>query len=141
MKGLTLRVLLSNITALLLAVHTVFGCCWHHAHASMVGCEQKCLPGHESASSPATYQICDDNHQSDKQEHRPADCTELSCVFVGSLSVKVFDANPSISPTVFLLMHHDRLSPAVTHSEEYPFAVGRLLPPIHLHLALMVLLI
>jgi hypothetical protein len=141
MKGFTLRVLLSNITALLLTVHTVFGCCCHHAHASMVGCEQKCPPGQEPISTLATYQICDGNHRSDGQEHHPANCTELSCVFVSSMSVKVFDANRSISPMVFLPMHQDCLAPAVANCEGHPLAAGRLPLPIHLNLVFMVLLI
>jgi hypothetical protein len=141
LKGFALKALLSNIMALLLTVHMVFGCCWHHAHACTAGCERQCPQGHESIDTPATCQTCEGNQQSGGQEHRPADCKEVSCIFIGSLSVKVADSDRSVTHVVFTPMHQDCPSPATTPIGGYSRAVGCPQLPIRLNLILLVLLI
>src|SRR5262245_24327136 len=85
-----------KLTADLLFLHTVFGCCWHHsnccAHGSTVAQRAKC---------------CHHQHGGDsKQQDKPGECKvecEGTCIYVAPQKIKVaapqlisFDA-PAVS--------------------------------------------
>jgi hypothetical protein len=140
-RRLGLPVLLSNITALLLAAHSVFGCCWHHAHACTAESRRQCPPGHESLNIFEKSPACDSNHRSDGPKHNPTDCKELSCVFIGPLRAKVIQSDRSVSPTIFPPMQQDCFSPAIAPAGGFFRTAGRLQQPIRLHSLYMVLLI
>jgi hypothetical protein len=68
---------LSNLTALALFIHTLFGCCWHHAHAAGAACDATATKIHsadccchqaqgQGANSPGT-----DTSQSEPCKCRP----------------------------------------------------------------------
>jgi hypothetical protein len=74
-----MRNLLSNLTAALLALHTVLGCCWHHEHRCTEACslaaaaESPCHCDGPTASSPS------------HQHHGPHECQGAVCSFVGQI--------------------------------------------------------
>src|SRR4051812_10831753 len=74
----------ANLTAALLFIHTVLGCCWHHAHA----CEQQMVTVDHSAKCCHHHQ-----HRSDgKQHEKPGKCKvecEGTCIYVVPQKVKV----------------------------------------------------
>ena len=70
-------------TAALLAIHTVFGCCWHHAH--------QCQDGRAVACSEEAP--CCHHHGSDsKQQEQPRKCKvecEGTCTYVAPQKVRI----------------------------------------------------
>src|SRR5881394_1932931 len=80
-----MQAFIASLTAALLFIHTVFGCCWHHAHA----CEQGATL---AVSQPAK---CCHHHQHDsdsKQQQKPGKCQvecEGTCTFAVPQKVKV----------------------------------------------------
>jgi hypothetical protein len=133
---------LSNVTAALLALHTVLGCCWHHAHSLA---EESCMTqsverpeghgGHSDHDCDSTTPVNHDGHQS------PHECQGSTCVFVrpthdgsqGSSDL-LMDVPLSLSPIAFA-------STNVRVAEKSFFAPDALLPPLRLHLVDQVLLI
>ena len=76
-----MQAFVSSLTAALLFIHTVFGCCWHHAHdctAAVAGPEACCCHDHDDGDSKQHEQPCQDG----------ADC-EGACAYVLSQKVKV----------------------------------------------------
>jgi len=71
-----MQAFVASLTAALLFIHTVFGCCWHHAHP----CEQI-----STMAQPAT---CCHHHQHNsdsKQGEKPGKCKvecEGTCTYV-----------------------------------------------------------
>jgi hypothetical protein len=76
-----MQAFVASLTAALLFIHTVFGCCWHHAQCSTAGV---CEPAH-----------CCHHHQHDsdgQQQERPCKCTvecEGTCIYVVPQKVTV----------------------------------------------------
>src|SRR5437868_88589 len=94
-ESLSLRIMqafVSILTAALLFIHTVFGCCWHHEHCS------------EHGSSVAVNQSakCCHHHQhgsDSKQQEKPGKCKVEcagACIYVVPPKVTV-EAPQSIS--------------------------------------------
>ncbi len=133
---------LSNLTAALLALHTVLGCCWHHAHR----CTQTCATAGPIASSDS----CQGDHahhagtapdSGGQGHHGRHDCRGSTCVFVNSSK-----ANPH---ELALQLDVPPAAPAPGGSPTVCDVVGQwpyyppdaLLPPLRLHLVCRVLLI
>jgi hypothetical protein len=131
---------LSSLTAFLLAMHTVLGCCWHHAH--------HCEEASEAAGSVASADACDHSHgvpiasdDDGQNQHGRHDCQGTTCVFVG----------PTKAPPRGGLLHVEVLSVAETFdhaSSIVRVAAGRCgdalntrVSPLRLHLRCAVLLI
>jgi hypothetical protein len=134
-----MRSLLSNLTAALLAMHTVFGCCWHHAHASTPLC--KSLPSVESSESHGAAhadEACE-RPAGGCEHHGNDNCQGNKCVFTSSAKTgsPQFSLHPSPQSVVApaCTMPSDAWLPTPAFSPE------RLLPPLRLHLIERVLLI
>ncbi len=79
-----MQAFLSSLTAGLLFIHTVFGCCWHHAHAcenvaSAAACETHCCHHHHQGG---------EKESEDKPCHCDEGC-EGTCTYVAPQKVKV----------------------------------------------------
>src|SRR5262245_40535131 len=78
-----MQAFLSSLTAALLFIHAIFGCCWHHAHA----CE------HSSVVAQTAKCCHHGHHNSDSKPHDlPCKCKvecELTCTYVVPQKVKV----------------------------------------------------
>src|SRR5437588_1471402 len=80
-----MQAFVANLTAALLFIHTVFGCCWHHAHH----CE------HSSTAAIAHGANCGHDHQHDgdaEQQERPCGCKVEclgTCIYVVPQKVNV----------------------------------------------------
>jgi hypothetical protein len=129
-----MREFVSSLTAAVLFIHTVFGCCWHHAH----GCE------HETdAASTQGLPCCDHQHDGDRShDHQPCSvhCTG-GCNFV--LPSKVRVAAPQwIALDAFAMSHVSpwnlALLPQVRAEWHRPLVAFP--PPLRLHLLHQLLL-
>jgi hypothetical protein len=127
-----MRVLCRILIAVTLVVHLTAGCCAHHAHA----CEGtlRSPHGHTTYDGPCL------SSDSDHLHHGTNDCEGERCSFV-SPSRAVSDSLAFSFQTFFTPLLDDQLSPVGFGCEEMPFASGRLLLPVRLHLANQVLLI
>jgi hypothetical protein len=80
-----MQAFLSSLTAAALFIHTIFGCCWHHAHA----CEHLLSA---AASQPAK---CCHHHQhqsGSEQQQKPCKCQvncEGTCTYIVPQKVKI----------------------------------------------------
>jgi hypothetical protein len=128
------------LTAAMLAIHLMVGCCWHHAHAG----------DNKDCSSPARNDASHDGDQCPESgdghsHHGPQNCQGERCSFLA----------PAVSPnqavggsltlsfqTVFMALPDDQL-PLVGFGPEQQLSLasGRLLLAVRLHLANQVLLI
>jgi hypothetical protein len=74
-----MRSFLSNMTAVLLALHTVLGCCWHHAHH----CAEQSTTSVVSVSLPDGDHVNSTSHDSCGEEHQShQECQASRCVFM-----------------------------------------------------------
>jgi len=76
-----MQAFVANLTAALLFIHTVFGCCWHHAQCSAVAVSQAepCCHRHQHSSDST-------------QPEKPCKCNvecEGACIYVVPQKVKV----------------------------------------------------
>jgi hypothetical protein len=137
-----MRGLLSNLTAALLALHTVLGCCWHHAHFGADTCAMA------ATIVSADVCPCDDAHRdgampnSDGQGHHGSgDCQGPTCVFANSS--KSDRHGPTLSldvpPVALLLGSIPAVGNDMVARPFYP--PDALLPSVRLHLLCQVLLI
>ena len=130
----------SNLTAALLALHTVLGCCWHHAH--------RCAETYAATVSVASSDSCDRARHanpatdSDGQGHHGRhDCQGSTCVFVSPSKANPhklafqFDASPAA------VVRGNSVSVCRVVGEPPFYPPDALLPPLQLHLANQVLLI
>jgi hypothetical protein len=76
------RALISTLVATAVALHSVLGCCWHHAHAAE-GCEPTAQVAghdeheHEVASQESEHPCgCPHRHAADLADERPAALAE-----------------------------------------------------------------
>jgi hypothetical protein len=128
------------LTAAMLAVHLMVGCCWHHAHA----CDAK------DCSSRAHHDASHDRGQCPESgdghsHHGPQNCQGERCSYLAptiSLNQTVSNSLTLSFQTVFVALPDDRL-PLVGFGPDRQFSLtsGRLLLPVRLHLANQVLLI
>ena len=119
------------LTAVVLAVHLMVGCCWHHAHA----CESM------GDVQPAHGQ-CPDSPDSgaDHSHHGPHNCQGNPCSFVLSSST-ISNSFAQASPTGFILLLNDQHPLVGIDSEQHFFSTGWIPLPVRLHLAHQVMLI
>jgi hypothetical protein len=131
--------LVSTLMSLFLALHTVLGCCWHHAHACTDECDKAC-----AVESPAAHV---DWHGSgwntgsgDQHHHGQHECQGMRCVFVnmGSRTAPSLSLQPHLAAACCL--PHRKLPIHVVAGGPY-FSPDELLPPLRLHLAHQVLLL
>jgi hypothetical protein len=133
---LPMQAFLSSLTAALLFIHTVFGCCWHHAH--------RC--GHDSTAAVSQpIKCCHHQHTRDtKQQEKPCGCKvecEGTCIYVVPQKVKV-EAPQSIesfeSVAVLPSLAGSPVEPAP--SWKAGWSPPDLVPPLRTHLLHQVLL-
>jgi hypothetical protein len=119
------------LTAVVLAVHLMVGCCWHHAHA----CESK-------GDTQSTHGQCPDSHDSgaDHSQHGPQDCRGSQCSFVASSNLNSHSLSQP-SQTFVLVSLADQPSLVGMGSEQHFFATGRFPLSVRLYLVNQVLLI
>jgi hypothetical protein len=134
------RGLLPHLTAAILAMHTVLGCCWHHAHA----CGADCRPT-SSVESPATHanhdaDQCGEEDSGASESHGQHKCVKGACVFLRLLEDDVAGALHHDLPSIFCAQSN-AIPPRGDSAPTPYFAAGALLPPLRLHLAHQVLLL
>ena len=122
------------VTAAILVVHLIVGCCAHHAHA----CDGH---GHSpSARGDATSGGRCPESGGDHSRHGPKDCQGAKCSFVSPSRTVSDSFVPPLQASCARLLD-DPASPLGVGSEQHSRATGRLLLPVRLHLANQVLLI
>jgi hypothetical protein len=131
---------LSNLTAALLALHTVLGCCWHHAHR----CTRECSPS-LAVEAPDGCQRnaaddCGAPAASHQGQHGRHGCQESTCVFLGSTRWYP-DADCQFDAAPAMLASADCATADADVDRRSFFAPDALLPPLRLHLVDRVLLI
>jgi hypothetical protein len=138
----TMHGFLSNLTATMLALHTVLGCCWHHGHrsapASSLACCVEASDGCRGDRVPHASAATDSPGQSHDGRH---ECQLGTCTFLGPAK-----ENPHESP---LQIHALPAMPVLCGDVSVCDAGGwqtfcprdALLPSLRLHLMHRVLLI
>jgi hypothetical protein len=136
-----MQIILSNVTAALLVLHAVFGCCWHHAHHCAEECgmaqtaeRPDCHEGHSPGDCDSTAPTNHDGH------HGSRECQGNPCSFVASISPNGNSFAQSFQASVLLLLD-DRHPMIGAGSKQHFLSAGWLLPPVRLHLANQVMLI
>lgn len=84
--------LVVSVTLLPMLVHSILGCCWHHAHSEInPACEQSVADlhdGHRHTHDPCT----DDNHRNHPVGPAPSEheesCEDLRCVYLAAEPVR-----------------------------------------------------
>ena len=83
---------LSGTMAASLFIHTVFGCCWHHAHSHVQGSD---------ATAFQAESCCSHHDQSDhKPLQKPCKCNlecEVGCIYVAPPKVQI-DSPRGVAP-------------------------------------------
>jgi hypothetical protein len=119
------------LTAVVLTVHLMVGCCGHHAHA----CESQgdMQPAHEQ---------CPDSHNgdTDHSQHGPQDCQGAQCSFVASICPAYHSLAQQFQSFVAALSI-DQPSLVGSGSEQRRFITDRFLLPVRLDPVNQVLLI
>jgi hypothetical protein len=134
-----LRGLLPHLTAALLALHTVLGCCWHHAHACGQACDSvsHVESPHGDADHGANH--CGTEDRGTCPSHGMHECLRGACVFL-RLGENDFDRAVQFD-LPFFRVETDVLPLCSAASLSPLFAADDLLPPLRLHLAHQVLLL
>lgn len=125
------------LVAIVFTAHMILGCCSHHAHA---GNNKDCpAPAHGYATA---HPQCADSHESgsDHSQHGSQDCQGSKCSVVSATPLVGYSIAQPIKTVVTSLLDN-ACSPTGISSNQHFFATGRLLIPVHLHLANQVLLI
>jgi hypothetical protein len=140
----TMHRFLSNVTATLLALHTVLGCCWHHAHAC--ACERDNVILAHRVTNIGSLDRCESHHADMHDDgcapchghHGRHECQGNTCVFLGS--VKSRPANSPIQPVLLPLAS---VAPGDLTSPQSPWFLPAIasLSPLRLHLLHRVLLL
>ena len=92
---------LPQITAIALALHTLLGCCWHHAHGN---------EGHEAVACEGHNH---DDHSPVDHDHK-FDCNESVCSFVKGDQTNML---PTISANPVAVVLDVAISPATSSAE------------------------
>jgi hypothetical protein len=133
--------LISSLTAAVLAVHTVLGCCCHHAHAVGGAAAYSAYvgQGHTQNDGPT----CNGHEDPGQPGHGGHECKGNPCVFVGPTTDRGMQSprNPPrdvpaapYAPTLLASVSSEAGTASL-------FAAGRAPPPVRTHLAHQVLLI
>jgi hypothetical protein len=134
---LTMQAFIASLMAAVLFIHTIFGCCWHHAHA----CEHS---PPIAISQPA--QCCHHHHNGSdsKQQHTPCRCNvdcEGACTYVVPQKVKVEAPQHIAIDMAAVLPSLAGESVEVTAAWKALSSPNHLAPPLRAHLLHQVLLI
>ena len=129
---------LSNLTAALLALHTVLGCCWHHAHA-LAG-DQDSAP---TVESPAPHK---DHHaggcgSNESEKHQRHVCQGNTRIFLGPTKWDWRRLQLDIAALPIASFSDCRTNGIASVHTESIFEPDALLPPLRLHLLDQVLLL
>lgn len=133
---------LSNLTAAMLAMHTVLGCCWHHAHSCTKPCGlARCVETPDSGGeNHATHTVAAADSSGDPH-HGQHECLGATCSFLGPTKENPAELPPQIhASAVIPLLCGDFSIPASAEWQEF-FACDALSSPLRLHLMHCVLLI
>ena len=137
-----MQIFLSNLTAALLALHTVLGCCWHHTHH-----------GEESVATvgsigSADSHGCDHAHRAEapsdshgQGRHGGHECQGSTCVLGDSLRVEPRESDAPLDSLAAAHAPGERPSMYEEYNRPSFYAPDTLLPPLRLHLICQVLLI
>ena len=131
-----MQAFLNILTAALLFIHTVFGCCWHHAHACGTDCASAVI---KSAPCCHHHQHCDDSKHSERPCKCKVDC-EGTCTYVVPQKVKV---EAPQSTTMDLLATLPSLAEHQIEAASFRETISSLpdwAPPLRTHLLHQVLL-
>jgi hypothetical protein len=124
------------LIAVVFTAHMIVGCCLHHAHAD----DAKRCPS--AAQENTTQSQCPDSHESgaDHSQKDSQDCQGSKCSVVSTTSSVGYSIAQHVKVFVTtLLVDGSSLTGSATN--QHSFSAGRLLLPVHLHLANQVLLI
>lgn len=135
----TMHGFLPNLTATLLAVHSVLGCCWHHAHS--------CPREHHALEAVALPHCCENDHAhhsstpKNHDDHGRHDCQEGTCVFLGPTKSSL--ENHALQTGALHVIYTTLTDSTAYWNVEQGrfFATDALLPRLRLHLICRVLLI
>ena len=132
--------LLNNLTAAILVVHLVVGCCAHHAH----DCPQTCDARHSQgmghdAGAPCDAHSSDEPGQTTDHHHGTNECQGAKCSYLRTANDTIAKAflQPRLAHVTPMLADDSAL--VGVFSEQHTLASGRLLLPVRLHLANQVL--
>ena len=125
------------LTAMVLTVHLIMGCCVHHAHAcdgmgNSIPVQGTASLGSQCSDSPG--------NGSDHANHGSQKCQGEKCSFVLSSSAVGNSLNHPLQSFDVPLLNATFFQVNVVSAQHY-FATGQLLLPVRLHLANQVLLI
>jgi len=137
-SGSLVNRILSHLVAVLLSLHMLLGCCWHHAHACSSACQTAATAacGHADGDD-------DDGHcqhsSGSRPGHHPTDaCTGERCSFVAS--PKTASVGPQVdAPSLGVWSLVSLELPAVDSASAGQCARVAAAPPERLHLVYQVL--
>ena len=137
-----MRKSVSHLTIVLLAAHSVLGCCWHHKHAGQ----------HESVQSVAP-EVCDDcrhvalaesgpgtSAPSDRPHQEPAPCKTPRCVFVPSKPLRAPTSSIDRLPPPPFAQTFCRTWPAELQGLSVDDTPAQVRPSLRIHLMKQVLM-
>jgi hypothetical protein len=127
-----MQALVASLTAALLFIHTVLGCCWHHAQcsASAVSESEHCCHHHQHSSDS-------------KQPEKPCKCNvecEGACTYVIPQRVKIEAPQRVAIDLLAVLPSLADRQLEVASSWEFISPLSDWLPPLRTHLLHQVLL-
>jgi hypothetical protein len=136
----------ANVTATLLAMHTVLGCCWHHVHACACERDNGLLAlrvtniGSLDRCEAHRADTHDDGCSSHHGHHGRHECQGNTCVFLGpTKSGPNFPTLRFVPPPVACV---SCVAPVAYDGQSRPLlAIDALSPPLRLHLLHRVLLL
>jgi len=137
-----MHIVVSNLTAVMLAAHALLGCCWHHGHGSeqvrgpvaALASSGHCAAGDAHGPSPA-------QHDCGTQRGERHDCQGSPCMFIGPAIQNISPSAVCALQPLVATLPPASLSADGAAIERSLLATGALLPPVRLHLAHQVLLI
>lgn len=133
---------LSHLTAALLAMHTVLGCCTHHEHACGHECDSAAsVESPDDAHTGHGDDACDTADSESHENHGPHDCQGSTCVFVRPAEDGAFSAAFQFDLPSFACVAYESSSAHAPAGSWPHFTADALLPPLRLHLAHQVLLL
>jgi hypothetical protein len=130
--------LLANVTSALLALHTVLGCCWHHAHCCTEGCAAESVALSDSCKPDLAH---GDNAAPNHGHHGRHDCRGNACVFLGQTKTNSHKSALEFALPPAMFAPYAEPSACDIVGAQFCFASDALLPPLRLHLVCRVLLI
>lgn len=87
-----LQISTSLLTATIMLVHALLGCCWHHDHAHAGKCEVA-VAGHQHGQDQHRHSHShahdQDDHDESGNDECPGECDEGQCTFIRSQTVDV----------------------------------------------------